>query len=143
MINYCADSKLDCAVNIKRPFIELYTGLGAIFGIIIGVTFLIYLVNFCLIYKFCQRYDENLDALVGGVSICDMISCVLTLGLIYRKNEDDGTHSADELDFRKRFEKSMEKQHGEMAIGEVKKKRPHERRVKDVYNYLSAKARLR
>ena len=80
----CAETKLDCATSYKRPFIELYIGFGTIAGITIGVSLITGLVNFCLMYKFCQHYDENLDTYVGGFSICDALSCLLTCGLIYR-----------------------------------------------------------
>ena len=87
----CAETKLDCAVPFKRPFKELYIGFGTILGITIGVSFFIAFVNFCLMFKFCQHYDENLDTNVGGCSICDLISCLLTCGLIFREKEQDGS----------------------------------------------------
>jgi hypothetical protein len=109
----CAETKIDCAKPFKRPFTELYIGFGTILGITLGVTLLIGFVNFCLMFKFCQHYDENLDAYVGGCSICDFISCLLTCGLILREKQHDG--SKDELDFRKRFEKSLDKHNAELA----------------------------
>jgi len=108
-----------------------------------GVSVFIGLVNFCLMYKFCQHYDENLDSNVGGFSICDAIACLVTCGLIYRKKKDDGGPSADELDFRKRFEKSMDKHSGELGFGEVKKKRQKERKGKSMANYLSTNAKTK
>ena len=103
----CAELKLDCAVPFKRPFTELYIGFGTLIAIAMGVSLIISFVNFCLMFKFCQHYDENLDTYVGGCSICDFISCLLTCGLIFREKEKEG--SADELDFRKRFEKSLDR----------------------------------
>lgn len=84
-------------------------------------------------YKFCQHYDENIEAFVGGFSVCDTITCLLTCGLAFRKpHEDDG--GAD-LDFRKRFEKSMDK--GAASFGKEKKEK-REKKVKNVNMYLSA-----
>jgi len=80
----CAETKLDCAMEFKRPFQELYIGFGTVVGITVGVSVIIGIINFCLMFKFCQTYDENLDTYVGGFSICDAISCLLTCGLIYR-----------------------------------------------------------
>jgi hypothetical protein len=137
----CADTKIDCATKFKRPFDELYTGFASIFCITLGVSVFIGLVNFCLMYKFCQHYDENLDSKVGGCSICDFISCLLTCGLIFRKKQEDGGPSADELDFRKRFEKSMDKGNNDVGFGEVKKKRAKERKGKSIANYLSTNAK--
>jgi len=132
----CAETKVDCAKPFKRPFKELYYGFATILCITIGVSIFMGIVNFCLQYKFCQQYDEGLDTYVGGFSICDAVACLLTCGLIYkRKNEDENGPSADELDFRTRFEKSMDKQRGEgVADGRKKKK---ERMAKDMKNYLS------
>ena len=102
-----------------------------------GASVVIGIMNFCLMFKFCQRYDENLDTYVGGFSVCDAISCLLTCGVIYRKKETvEG--SGNELDFRKRFEKSMDKARGEGAFAEKKKR---ERKSKSVANYLSQNAK--
>ena len=129
----CAEVKLDCAKEFRRPFQELYIGLGTVFGITMGASVVIGIMNFCLMFKFCQHYDENLDTYVGGFSVCDAISCLLTCGVIYRKKEAlEG--SGNEQDFRKRFEKSMDKARGEGAFAEKKKR---ERKSKNVANYLS------
>ncbi len=136
----CAETKIDCATKFKRPFDELYTGFASIFCITMGVSVFIGLINFCLMYKFCQHYDENLDSQVGGCSICDFLSCIITCGLIYRKKKDDDGPSADELDFKKRFEKSMDKNH-DLGFGEVKKKRAKDRKGKSIANYLSTNAK--
>ncbi len=110
----CAEVKLDCATEYKRPFTELYTGFGVIFGIIIGVSVLIGFGNFCFQFKFCQRYDEGLDTYVDGCSLFEMMSCLLTCGLSLRSSlgesgqgnsEESGSYS---VDFRKRFEFSMD-----------------------------------
>lgn len=81
---------------------------------------------------------------MGGFSICDALTCLLTCGLIYRKKKEDGGPSADELDFRKRFEKSMDK-HGstDVGFGDVKKKRARERKGKELHNYLSVAAKTK
>jgi hypothetical protein len=131
--------KLDCAVPFKRPFSELYIGFGTILGIALGVSLVIAFVNFCLMFKFCQHYDENLDTYVGGCSICDLISCLLTCGLILREKEKDG--SADDLDFRKRFEKSLDKQNPELAGAAGGEKKKRDRVGKDIKNYISSSAK--
>ena len=91
-------------------------------------------------FKFCQHYDEGLDTYVGGFSVCDAISCLLSCGLIYRQKEVGDGPSANDLDFRKRFERSMDKNNQDMgSLGETRKKR--ERVGKDVKNYLSSNAK--
>ena len=47
--------------------------------------------------------------MVGGHSICDAISCFVTCGLVLKKNHAEGGVSAEDLDFRSRFRKSMDK----------------------------------
>ena len=131
----CADTKMDCAVPFKRPFSELYIGFGTILGIALGVSLLICLIDCCLLVKFCQKYDENLDTYVGGCSVCDFISCLLTCGLILREKDKGDGASADELDFRKRFEKSLDSHNQETGIGGERKKK--ERVGKDIKNYIS------
>ena len=73
-----------------RPFSDLYVGLGSVFAIIIGVSIVIASINFCVIYKFCQTFDEDTESWVGGFSICDMFTCLLTCGMNRARNEDDG-----------------------------------------------------
>ena len=109
LYNYCAESKLDCVTYFERPFNELYKGFATIFLIIVGISILIAIINFCMIYKFCQVYDEDVEAMVGGHSICDAISCFVTCGLVLKKNHAEGGVSAEDLDFRSRFRKSMDK----------------------------------
>lgn len=53
LIDVCAETKIECATKFKRPFSELYTGFASIFLIAMGVSVVIGLVNFCLMYKFC------------------------------------------------------------------------------------------
>ena len=83
----CAETKLDCAKEFRRPYSELYIGFGTIFGIVASFSILISVGHFSLNHKFFQHYDEALDTYVGGFSICDAISCLLTCGLILRQME--------------------------------------------------------
>ena len=96
-----------------------------------GISLTIGTINFCLMHKFCQRYDENVEDFVGGFSVCDIFTCLLTCGLAFRKPHDD---EVTELDFRKRFEKSMDK--GGAVFGE-KKTEKRERKIKNVDMYQS------
>ena len=87
-VDVCAEMKLDCAKKFKRPFEELYTGFGSILLITIGISLMICFINFCLMHKFCRRYDENLDFYVGGFSICDLMMCLFTCGAVGIKWRD-------------------------------------------------------
>lgn len=92
-------------------------------------------------FKFCQHYDENLDTYVGGCSICDFISCLLTCGLILREKEQDG--SQDEQDFRKRFEKSLDKHNADVTGSGGGERKKRERVGKDIKNYISQSAKIK
>jgi len=48
----CAETKLDCANEFRRPYNELYIGFGTILGITIGFSFIVTIGSFCLNYKF-------------------------------------------------------------------------------------------
>ncbi len=74
---------------------------------------------------------------MGGFSICDAFTCLLTCGLIYRKKPEEDGPKLEELDFRKRFEKSLDKNNAEMGFGEKKKKPRGEKKAKSMMNYLS------
>ena len=80
----CAETKLDCAKVFKRPFIELYIGFGIIIGITMAASLYVCIGSFCLVHKFCQQYDESSDSYIGGFSICDALSCLLSCGLTIR-----------------------------------------------------------
>jgi len=93
-------------------------------------------------YKFCQHYDENLDTYAGGCSLCDLFSCLLTCGLIFREKEKGDGTSADELDFRKRFEKSLDRHNAEAGVGPAGGERKKKERIgKDIKNYISSSAK--
>ena len=87
----CAETKLDCAKSYKRPFIELYIGFGTIVGIIVFTSLVVSVGNFCLNHKFFQSYDEASDSYIGGCSLCDAISCLVTCGLIYRTSQSQNS----------------------------------------------------
>ena len=85
----CAETKLDCAKEFRRPYAELYIGFGTVLGIVVSFSLMISTGHFCLNHKFFQHYDEATDTYVGGFSICDAMSCLLTCGLILRQRQSD------------------------------------------------------
>ncbi len=75
---------------------------------------------------------------MGGFSICDVLSCLLSCGQTIRTNSDSNSKNL-KLDFRKRFELSMDKdRQAEYAKTRASK---GERKVKSVTNYLSQTAK--
>ena len=139
----CADTKLDCATNFRRPYSELYIGFGTIIGITVSFSLMVAIGDFCLNQKFFQHYDEASDSYVGGCSVCDAFSCLVTCGLIYRQRESQKSSDGSigiPVDFRKRFEASMDQERKlleAMARGETKRTK----QAKNLSNYLSQDAR--
>ena len=146
LYNYCAETKLDCVTYWYRPFTDLYVGLGSVFAIIIGVSVVICIINFCVVYKFCQTFDENTESWVGGFSICDMFTCLLTCGM-NRARPDEGAVTAQELDFTYRFRKSIDHATTKVNLGfgdsKEKRERMQRRQEKSINDYLNSNSKLR
>jgi hypothetical protein len=72
----CAPSLSDdvCSTHFSRPYLELYVGLGCIFGLIIGIPMFVKLMNCLVLHKFCMTFDEMSETYWGGYSICDCFS---------------------------------------------------------------------
>lgn len=125
-----------------RPFSDLYLGLGSVFAILVGVSVVICIINFCVVYKFCQTFDENTESWVGGFSICDIFTCVLTCGM-NRARVDENPDSAQEQDFTYRFRKSLDQakeKHVKLFSGNKKSKNDGQKSIND---YLNRDSKLR
>ena len=70
----CADAEDECSTLNERNFIELYIGIGLLIGLMIGVPTLIYVTNFCFMYKFCKRKDAEGEVIEEGFTICEMFA---------------------------------------------------------------------
>lgn len=57
--------------------------------IVAGIPTCIGTVGFILNYKFCQHYDEEQDANIGGYTICECITYVLTCGKAMQRPEPE------------------------------------------------------
>lgn len=80
MQSYCAPQKGLCLNYIRRPYYEIYIGIGLVTMIVVGIPTCILTLEFCLNFKFCQTIDEEHDCKKGGMTICEAITYALTCG---------------------------------------------------------------
>ena len=48
--------------------------------IVVGIPTCIMTLEFVLNFKFCQQYDEEKDAMLGGMTICEAFTWIMTCG---------------------------------------------------------------
>ena len=78
--SYCGPSMEDCIVYSRRPYSELYIGILVLTTIVAGIPTIIKLIEFLILYKWCRYYDEDADAYLGGMTVCEAISYMWTCG---------------------------------------------------------------
>lgn len=78
--SYCAPNLSDCTIYEFRPKSEVYNGILVVLMIVVGIPTCIMTVEFILNYKFCQKKDEQKEAVLGGMTICEAITWVCTCG---------------------------------------------------------------
>ena len=49
-----------------------------------GIPTCIKTVEFIIFYKWCRYYDEDADAWLGGMTICEAVSYVFTCGKAFK-----------------------------------------------------------
>lgn len=94
---YCAAIPGDCIRYFHNDFLELYTCVVVIIGIVVGIPACVRSMEFLLIYKFCKVYNEDENAYTGGTTILE--GCYTCLF----KNppasaQDEGAHSEVDVD---------------------------------------------
>lgn len=80
MQSYCAPHNGLCLNYKRRPYFEVYIGIMVVLMIVLGIPTCILTVEFVLNFKFCQKYNEEVDAMMGGMTICEAITYVVTCG---------------------------------------------------------------
>lgn len=70
----------NCLVYVRWSYNEVYIGLAVVVIIVAGVPTCILSVEFMLNFKFCTKYDEEKDAQLGGMTICETITYCFTCG---------------------------------------------------------------
>ena len=69
-----------CLNYTRRMYSEVYFGMCTVLMIVVGFPTCIASVGFVLNYKFCMKYDEGTDAMVGGLTVCESITWLMTCG---------------------------------------------------------------
>jgi hypothetical protein len=87
---YCAETIHECISYRHRNFEELYICVFVVLSIVVGIPTCIKSMEFLLMFKFCRKFDEDENAFVGGVTVCE---CLTNL---FGKNKEDHTHT-DEI----------------------------------------------
>lgn len=80
MQSYCAAHTGLCLHYGRRSYAEVYIGAFVVIMIVAGIPTCIMSIGFILDYKFCREYDEETDADVGGLTICELITACFTCG---------------------------------------------------------------
>lgn len=76
-----------CIYYHRRNYTELYVGFLVVIMIVVGIPTFIGLIEFFLNFKFCQKYDEEADAMLGGMTFCEAIFFILTCGKSMRAKQ--------------------------------------------------------
>lgn len=72
---------------------ELYICVIVVLSIVVGIPTCIKSMEFILMYKFCKKFDEDENAYIGGVTICEALT-----NMFSKKRPDDSTGAgAEEL----------------------------------------------
>ena len=85
--SYCGPSMEDCIIYSRRPFSELYIGVLVMTTIVAGIPACLQMVEAFLLHKWCRHLDEESDAYVGGMTICEAISYAWTCGKSFEIKE--------------------------------------------------------
>ena len=69
--------------------------------IVVGIPTCVGAVEFLLNYKFCRKFDEEVDAMMGGMTFCEAVTYIFTCGDAFKSPErvtDDYVYGYDLLD---------------------------------------------
>jgi len=55
--------------------------------IVVGIPTCVQAMSFLLNYKFCRTYDEEKDCYLGGMTVCEFLTFVLTCGKAMQRKE--------------------------------------------------------
>jgi hypothetical protein len=80
MQSYCAPHMGLCLNYSGRAYSEMYIGALVMTIIFFGIPTCVFSVECLLTTKFCQRIDEQTDAKIGGMTICECTTYICTCG---------------------------------------------------------------
>lgn len=70
----CAEDLSQCSYYIRRSYFELYICVAVVLMIVVGVPTAIKTMEFLLMFKFCRKFDEDENAYVGGMTVCECLA---------------------------------------------------------------------
>ena len=85
--SYCGETRKNCINYSNRSYNELYIGIMVLLTIVVGIPTCVGTLEFLLNYKFCRYYDEEKDAFLGGLTVCEAFTYILTCGKAMEKKE--------------------------------------------------------
>ena len=89
MQSYCAPQMGLCLRFRRRAYAELYIGFFVVTMIVAGVPTMIALFEWGFSFKFCQYYDEEMDAYLGGMTTLEFITWMCTCGKSAKGKDSD------------------------------------------------------
>jgi hypothetical protein len=89
---YCSEDLSQCIIYHHRTYMELYICVIVVLSIVVGIPTCIKSMEFLLMYKFCRKFDEDENAYVGGVTICEALT-----NLFSKKKAEENVQSSEEL----------------------------------------------
>ena len=69
-----------CLNYKRRSYTETYIGIMIMTMIVAGIPTCIMTTEFVLNFKMCQYYDEEKDAMLGGMTVLEAITWIFTCG---------------------------------------------------------------
>ena len=78
--SYCAPTREMCIIYSRRSYDEVYRGILVVTMIVAGIPTCILTVEFILNFKFCSKWDDEAEATLGGMTICEFVTYCLTCG---------------------------------------------------------------
>lgn len=88
---YCAAENDECVYYKHREYMELYICVIVVLSIVVGIPTCIRSMEIVLMYKFCRRFDEDENAYVGGVTICEALT-----NLFSKKRKDENLNGGQD-----------------------------------------------
>ena len=82
--SYCAPDMSMCIHYKRRSYTEVYIGIFVVTKIVAGIPTCILTVEFVINYKFGGKWDDQAEAYLGGMTICEGITYAGTCGKSYK-----------------------------------------------------------
>lgn len=97
---YCSPKIGECIHYVHRDFSEIYICFAVVFAIVLGIPTCIRTMELLLMYKFCQKKNDDEGTLSGGKTLLEAMTVCWARGenkdaVIQQKEEEDGEAQAE------------------------------------------------